>query len=123
MKIGTFLRTVLLLLSCVTVFSFTASAGVELKHSYTFEDGTAADVIGGADGVVDGGAITDGSFVASANGDNIILPAEEIAINEYSSMTLEAYVTVGSNTVTNSVIFYLGGAPGGLGANWCFFCP
>ncbi len=68
-----------------------------LKHSYTFGDGTARDQEGTADGIVADGAITDGIYTASKEGDYISLPSEEIVINTYPSITLEAYVTTGEN--------------------------
>ena len=117
MKIGTFSRTVLLLLCCITGFSMSASAQVQLKHSYTFEDGTANDVIGGASGVVNGGSIADGAYTTTANGEYIDLPAADIAINEYDTITLEAYFSSTSGTF---MLAYFGNTTGTFGTDYCF---
>ncbi len=81
-----------------------------LKHSYTFSDGTAKDIIGGADGTVIGGSITNGKYTGSVVGDYIELPAEEIAINTYPSLTLEVYVEDDNSTtnanVNTAVVFF-----------------
>lgn len=68
-----------------------------LRHAYTFADGTANDSEGTADGVVNAGSFVDGAFVAAAEGDYITLPADEIALKNYTSITLEAYVLTGFN--------------------------
>ena len=83
-----------------------------LKHSYTFADGTAKDFVGSADGNIIGGTITEGIYTADELGEYIELPAQEIAINEYASATIELYVTDEVNTTNSSVntmISYFGG--------------
>ncbi|MGF7139260.1 T9SS type A sorting domain-containing protein [Roseimarinus sediminis] len=95
-----------------------------LKHSYTFEDGTAADVVGGANGTLIGGAaISGGALQTTTNGDYLELPAADIAINTYSSASFETYITVGDNTPQNAMIIYLGGSANGLGGDGLFFAP
>ncbi len=80
-----------------------------LKHSYTFTDGSAKDVVSGADGTVVGGGISKGVYTASLDGDYITLPAEEIAINTYSEITIETYVSTvaGANTGA-TMLWYFG---------------
>jgi hypothetical protein len=81
------------------VVNFTEHDGsLSLEHSYTFEDGTAADVVGDADGVMNGGAVADGIFTSSAEGDYITLPAEEISLYRYPAITLEGFITAGDGT-------------------------
>ena len=82
-----------------------------LMHSYTFADGTAKDVVGGADGEIQGGSITDGVFTSSTEGDYIVLPSQEIALNNFPSITMEAYVTTGIND-GYSMLSYFGGLSG-----------
>ncbi len=103
-----------------------AQTSPELKHSYTFEDGTdgvVTDVAGGANGTVEGGVIADGAYTAAANGDHVELPADKIAINTYSAITLEAYITAGNganNSPNNNftMLAYFGGTHvNGDGAN------
>ncbi len=92
--------------------SYLKDTELTLKHSYTFDDGTANDLIGGANGTVHGGTIVDGTFVAAKEGDYIILPADKIALNTYPTFTMEMHVTTGANpgwTMYN----YFGNASGG----------
>ncbi|MFT3740726.1 MAG: cadherin-like beta sandwich domain-containing protein [Breznakibacter sp.] len=90
---------------------YVVDTDLTLTHSYTFADGTAKDVTGGANGTVNGGQIVDGSFVSSENGHYIVLPAAQIAINKYPSVTLEAYATAGTNT-GYTMLAYFGGLHG-----------
>ncbi|MFC0878921.1 LamG-like jellyroll fold domain-containing protein, partial [Saccharicrinis sp. FJH2] len=88
---------------------------VVMEHSYTFEDGTAADVIGGADGEVvinDGGSgnIENGAFNAMG-GSYIKLPAKDIALDSYDAISLEATVTTGANPGW-TMLAYFGSADG-----------
>nr|WP_321408601.1 cadherin-like beta sandwich domain-containing protein [uncultured Carboxylicivirga sp.] len=69
-----------------------------LMHSYTFLDGTAKDVVGGADGIIHGGTITEGMYNAGTLGDYIELPAGDIAINTYASITFEHFIVDDPNT-------------------------
>jgi len=81
-----------------------------LMHSYTFTDGTARDTISGANGFVTGGMIEDGVFISDTTG-YVTLPAADIAINSYPSITVEAYVMAGNNP-GNSMLTYWGGLEG-----------
>lgn len=82
-----------------------------LKHSYTFDDGTANDMVGTAHGVVNGGTIADGIFTSATSTDYITLPAAALALKNYSSITLEAYIKNGINTGF-SMLAYFGGLSG-----------
>lgn len=82
-----------------------------LKHSYTFADGTAKDVVSGANGEIMGGSITEGAFTSEADGDYITLPAEDIALNTYASFSIEAFVTAGVND-GYAMLGYFGGLSG-----------
>ncbi|MFB6320863.1 LamG-like jellyroll fold domain-containing protein, partial [Saccharicrinis sp. FJH54] len=91
-----------------------------LMHSYTFEDGTAADVVGGADGEVvinDGGSgnIENGAFNAMG-GSYVKLPAKDIALNSYNEVTLEATVKTGSNPGWTMLAYF--GSAGGDNSYW-----
>ncbi|MCA1745554.1 MAG: hypothetical protein LC643_07620 [Bacteroidales bacterium] len=79
-----------------------------LKHSYTFEDGTAADVVGGADGTLHGDAvIEDGALVLSGTG-FATLPAKIINLPEYESVTMEAFFTQAPDLTGNTTLFSFG---------------
>ena len=93
------------------VINYQVDTELTLKHSYTFADGTANDMVGTAHGTVMGGSITGGVYTADEVGEYIELPASEIAINTYPSITLELYVTDEVNTTndnTNTMLTYFG---------------
>lgn len=104
--------------------TFSAPSDYTLKHSYTFDDGTAADVTGDADGTIMGtGTINNGAYTAAANGDFIELPAADIAINTYSSITLEGYIFSDVDNTDNNMMAFFGDSINGLGGNGYFFTP
>lgn len=92
-----------------------------LRHSYTFEDGTANDIVGDAHGVIQGGTIINGTYLATQKGEYISLPATSIAINTFSSITLEAYIDGGSSENTgNTKLSFFGGSSGENGINYLY---
>lgn len=94
-----------------------------LKHSYTFEDGTANDVIGTAHGTVVGGTIANGAWTGAANGEYIDLPGADIAINTYSAITLEAMIYADVDNTGATMMAYFGGNENGVGGNGYFMTP
>jgi len=94
-----------------------------LKHSYTFEDGTANDVVGTAHGTLNGGTIADGAYTASANGEFIILPSGTISINTFSAITLEGYIHADVDNTGATMMAYFGGNENGVGGNGYFITP
>ena len=94
------------------VIHYIKDTNLTLTHSYTFADGTARDVIAGANGVVTGGEIANGLFTNYSDSSYISFPAEEIAINTYPSITMEVYIAeVGMNEGW-SMLTYFGGLSG-----------
>ncbi|RKD90477.1 LamG-like jellyroll fold domain-containing protein [Mangrovibacterium diazotrophicum] len=91
-----------------------------LKHSYTFDDGTAKDVAGGADAALNGGKIINGEYVAFSQGQFIVLPADKIALNSYPSLSLEAYLGAGHLNAFFTMFAYFGNSVGPLGTNYLF---
>lgn len=94
--------------------------GQTLMHSYTFDDGTANDVVGSAHGTVVGGTITDSAYTAAANGECIQLPAATIAINTYSSITLEGFFRADVDVTWASMMAYFGDTETETGHNYGF---
>jgi hypothetical protein len=94
------------------VIHYLSDTQLTLKHSYTFDDGTANDQVGDADGTVKGGTFTDGTFISAKEGDYIVLPADKIALNTYPSFTMEAHVTTGINPGWTMYV-YFGNSSGG----------
>jgi len=94
------------------IIHYLSDTQLTLKHSFTFDDGTANDQVGDADGTVKGGTFADGTFTAVKEGDYIILPADKIAINTYPTITIEAHVTTGVNPGW-TMYSYFGNSSGG----------
>ena len=108
--------------------SFLAGPDAEIKvparptHSYTFEDGTANDGVGDADGVLVGGAaVVGGAMVTTAQDQWMEMPGDVIDVNSYSAVTIEAFYTptAGANT-SWSMLAYFGDSVNGLGSNGFF---
>ena len=95
------------------VINYISDTELTLMHSYTFDDGTATDVVGGANGTVHGGTFVDGTYVAAKEGDYIVLPADKIALNTYPSFTMEMHVTTGNNPGW-TMYSYFGNTSGGI---------
>jgi hypothetical protein len=93
--------------------SFLAGPDAEVPimptHSYTFEDGTANDSIGGADGVLVGGAaIVGGALVTTAQDQWMEMPGDVIAMNTYEAVTIEAFYTptAGANASWSMLAYF-----------------
>jgi|GEM_PF-420889 len=99
------------------VINYLSDTELTLTHSYTFDDGTAMDQVGNADGDVQGGTLADSAFTSTEEGDYIILPAEEIALNTYPTFTMETYVMTGANPGW-TMFTYFGNTSGG---SYCYF--
>ena len=92
----------------------------QLKHRYTFEDGTAKDVVGDADGTMKGGEVLNGEYVAFEPGQFIQLPADKIQVNTYEALTLEAYVVAGHLNAYYTMLSYFGNKNGKIGTDYLF---
>jgi len=78
-------------------------------HSYTFEDGTANDSVGDADGVLVGGAeVIDGAMVTFAQDQWMEMPGDVIAMGTYPEVTIEAWYTptAGANTGWSMLAYF-----------------
>ncbi|WP_370480289.1 helix-turn-helix domain-containing protein [Tamlana flava] len=92
-----------------------------LKHSYTFDDGTGNDVVGAAHGTLkEGVKISNGLSWTFKEGQYIDLPADNIKINEYSSITLEAFLWAGKGNGTFTMISFFGNTFGAFGVDYVF---
>ena len=96
-----------------------------LKHLYTFDDGTASDSVGGADGTLVGGAaVVDGALVTSAQDQWMEMPGSVSEMNTYEEVSIVAWYTpkAGANTGYH-MLAYFGDSVGGYGSNGLFFSP
>jgi hypothetical protein len=81
-----------------------------LTHQWTFDDGTAKDKIGDADGVLKYGAAIDNKTLSLTSADQYLeLPADKIGIASYPSLSIEIWFTsqVFGNS-GNTMLCYLG---------------
>jgi len=124
MKKEILLFKALLILLSFTFFRVTIYSQIAvLKHSYTFDDGTAKDVIGNANGTLNGGTIQDGVYIATASGQYITLPADIIKINTYQAVTFEAFIISSESAPRNAMLYYFGGSINNNGAYGTFLTP
>lgn len=89
-------------IAAIACFFAGSAAQAELRHRYSFNDGTANDSVGDAHGTLENGAtVADGSLVLSkaangynGRGDYAALDAGKIGVSRYQQLTLELWVTV-----------------------------
>lgn len=105
------LYTFVSMLAIMILFGFTSANAQTLMHSYNFQ-GNANDGTGSANGTLENGASYHPSGKVILNdGQYISLDATSIAINTYSAVTIEAYVTASNVTFGgngNATLFYFG---------------
>ncbi len=104
------MNTIKRLMIVVAVFSLclAGAAQADLVHRYSF-DTDAADSMDSADGTLMGGAtVSGGQLVLASGGQYVDLPSATIAINTYTEVTLEAWVTVGASTPNWSMVASFG---------------
>lgn len=94
-----------------------------LTHQWTFDDGTAKDLVGTADGTLQGAAtLTNKALVTS--GGYMSFDAAKIGINTYSELTAEVWFTSASaGNVGYYMISYFGNTSGTVGANYFSMTP
>jgi hypothetical protein len=100
------------------------SAHASLIHQYTFNDGTANDSVGTANGTLVGTAtISNGQLVLTGNAgtnnnaDYVSLPASNIDISSYTAVSFVTWFTAPATPAVNSQLFALGGTISGGGNN------
>lgn len=92
-----------------------------LKHQWTFDDGTAVDHVGNVTGTIVGNAkLVNKGFNTTTNG-YMSFPAAEIGINSFPEITTEIWCTsdAGKNTGW-TMLSYFGASTGGNGNNCTF---
>lgn len=98
---------------------------IELKHSYTFEDGTANDVVGTLNGTLNGTAISVANgkcTVTGATGSTsgyMTVDAAALALNTYHAITIEAFLeTQNAANTAYTMLCYFGNNTGGSKSFW-----
>jgi beta-xylosidase len=93
-----------------------------LTHQWMFNDGTANDLVGSANGILRGGAtIVNNALKTDSAGQYLELPASQLGISTYPALSMEAWFTskAGINT-GNTMLCYFGNTLNGMGSNGCF---
>jgi len=101
----------------------TDPGAANLKHEWTFVDGTANDKVGTVHGtLMDGATISDG--VLNSGVGFVQLNGVDLAINTYTELTVAAWFTseAGMNTGYH-FLYYFGGQSGTNGANMTGYTP
>jgi hypothetical protein len=121
----TFLLPSLLLLT-VGLFAQGVDPGTaNLIHSWTFDDGTANDVVGVAHGTLMGEAVIEnGALVTADLNQYVELPADLVALNECTEFTCEIWFQsfAGLNAGYH-MFFYFGDSKNNMGYNGFFLTP
>lgn len=101
-----------------------APDNASLVHQWTFDDGTANDVVGGLNGVLKDGATVKNKALNLTTGGYLELEAAELAINTYSELTVEGWYTslAGANNSFH-MLYYFGGQNGTNGVNYTALTP
>ena len=96
-----------------------------LTHSWTFDDGTANDKVGGLKGTLMGSAtISNGALNTTAADSWLELPADSIAINKYNEVTFEIWFKSVPNGNTGfHMITSFGDTQNSIGVNYFFITP
>ncbi len=116
----------LLFLAGISVKSFaqTDPGTTNLTHQWTFDDGTAKDVVGTANGTLMGAATCSNKALNTLSGGYLDLPAADIAINTYPAVTIETWFTSsGTNTTVCTILSYFGNTTGNYGTDYVFISP
>jgi len=89
---NTILLFVMMLIAYASTIAQIDPGTANLTHSWTFDDGTAIDTVGGVTGVLMGDAeILNGSLQTTNPNSWMELPADTIAINGYDAITIVAW--------------------------------
>ncbi|MFC1569914.1 LamG-like jellyroll fold domain-containing protein [bacterium] len=121
-----YLLSVILTLILAVGLTAQVDPGMEsLMHHWSFDDGTADDPIGGANGTLMGGAgVEDGTLFLSELDQYMEMSGELIALLIYDEMTMTGWFTsVAGVNEGYHMLAYFGDSVDGLGSNGLFYSP
>ncbi|MDZ7723898.1 MAG: LamG domain-containing protein [candidate division KSB1 bacterium] len=81
----------IILIACMNVFSQIDPGDENLTHSWTFDDGTATDMVGAEGNTMGSAQILQGALNTTESDSWLSLPADSIAINTYAEVTIETW--------------------------------
>ena len=92
-----------------------------LKHQYTFDDGTANDVVGTANGTLMGGATVANKGLVTTTGGYLDLPGQTIGVNTYGGLTTDIWFTSAAGVNSGcTMLTYFGNTTGSYGTDYIF---
>lgn len=93
-----------------------------LAHLYTFDDGTAKDEVGNADGTLVGAAkFNNNALNTQTAGSYMSFPGDSIKISTFEAATIETWFTsVSGGNTGNTMLSYFGNTTGNYGTNYLF---
>lgn len=96
-----------------------------LKHQWTFDDGTAKDTKGSVDGVLEGGARIVNKALNTSGGGFVSLSGADLALNSYQELSTEVWFTstAGANTSYHMLTYFGSTKPDGGGNNYTCINP
>lgn len=94
-----------------------------LKHRWTFDDGTANDVIGSVNGTLTDGALVVDKALNTAAGGYVNLDAAALAVNTYTALTVESWFTPVAGANNGYHFLYYFGNSDGNGNHFTGFTP
>jgi hypothetical protein len=116
-----------ILILTVNLSAQTDPGTANLTHSWTFEDGTANDYVGAANGTLIGGAfVEDGALVIANFRQWMEMPADVIELNSYPEVTIEAwFISVPQGNTSWHMLASFGNtvSGSGLGSDYYFITP
>lgn len=103
----------------------TAPADANLKHQWTFDDGTVNDSKGTLNGTLEGGATVSNKALNTASGGYVTLSGAELAINAYTELSMEVWFTSspGANGSYHMLYYFGDTNAGGGGENYTCITP
>ena len=112
-----------ILMCTVGLFGQVDPGTQNLRHSWTFEDGTANDNVGSVNGYLMGGAVIEDGALVTAD-QYMELLAEDIALQAYTEFTVEIlFQSFEGLNGSYHMFFYFGDSQSGMGNNGFFMTP
>lgn len=124
-KLHYFLSFVLMLIMIANSNAQIDPGTENLTHSWTFNDETENDYVGGANGTLMGDAyISNGSLFTDLSNSWMEMPGDLILMNSYEGVTIEAwFIPIAGGNTGFHMIAYFGNTVGTLGTDYYFISP
>ncbi|MHB9142497.1 MAG: hypothetical protein ACYC25_11535, partial [Paludibacter sp.] len=94
-----------------------------LTHQWTFDNGTADDMVGTVNGVLSDGATVSDGVLNTIDGGIVTLDAAALAINTYTQLTVEAWFTPAAGINNGFHFLYYFGNSDGNGREFTGYTP